>query len=348
MLEDRAHVERVPGPGIANGKVQIMPAKHSLPRANPTETEPAPSPAGPPRWARWLISVLVLAHFFAILTAVTGAGSQNYPAPPTAVKLGAYVTRPYLHMTFLNNPYRFYAPNPSPPNILWFRIKYEDGTVRWVEVPRKFDYPFRLPYQRHLALTLLFDQFSEPAIPTIEEPLARQLSPEGRIAIASYIRHVARRHQRLDEEGKPQKVEIQFYNVYHQIMDPWQIRQGWQVMDLRTYAPAYYGTFNGEGVQIDKGTSRIQNKPISELTAFALATDIYPVFRAHPDTDRAELLRELGIPTPICALLVQFPELRNPDLDTTNLRQHLVKLIQESTQNPQEKKAPAFSAERGM
>ena len=45
------------------------------------------------------------------------------------------VTRPYLQITHLNNAYHFYAPEPGPVAIVWFRVRFADGAVAWVRCP---------------------------------------------------------------------------------------------------------------------------------------------------------------------------------------------------------------------
>ena len=67
-------------------------------------------------------------HFFAKFTTLINNGSMiseriNKPF------------RPYLDFLFLSSAYQFFAPDPGPTSLIWFRVRYEDGTVRWKEWP---------------------------------------------------------------------------------------------------------------------------------------------------------------------------------------------------------------------
>ena len=313
--------------------------QHDSARSRPPEqNQPPQETTGPPPVARWVISGLVLAHFFAIFTAVTSAGNANFPAPYIARKL-IRLTRPYLQFVFLNNPYRFYAPNPSSANIFWFRIRYGDGVVRWVEVPRRSEFAARMPYQRHLSVTLIFDQMALP-MPSSEDPNQRALVPEGKIVLASYIRHVARRFGRKNADGTPVPIEdIQFYNVWHGVLEPWMVKRGMGINELPLFAPYYLGTYTADGARVDSvpilnghEVWLQQTRSISELVANMLASDIYPLFREKPEADRMDLLEEIGAPTPVQELLLKFPELANPDLPETDLRERIERYVLQGQQ----------------
>src|SRR5262245_11840191 len=115
----------------------------------------------PSRATRRVVSLLILVHFLAILTAVTSASSGPFAAPALAV-LANRPFQPYLQLTFLANAYRFYAPDPGAPSVLWFRIQYDDRSVRWLELPRRADFVWRIPYERYKSLTNLLSQHVTP------------------------------------------------------------------------------------------------------------------------------------------------------------------------------------------
>ena len=69
---------------------------------------------------RIFVSVFIVMHFMGILTAVTAAP----PAPWLANVVWTYFYRPYLEFMYLNNAYHFYAPEPGPAFLFWFRIEY--------------------------------------------------------------------------------------------------------------------------------------------------------------------------------------------------------------------------------
>ncbi|HXG08359.1 MAG TPA: hypothetical protein VNK04_01070 [Gemmataceae bacterium] len=102
---------------------------------------------------RLVISLLVLYHFGGILMAATSV------APPSGVpwwitlQVWTRVYRPYLQFMYLNNAYHFYSPEPGPPILLWFYVEYDDGSSRWIEIPRREDFRTSLAYQRRMAMT---------------------------------------------------------------------------------------------------------------------------------------------------------------------------------------------------
>lgn len=283
-------------------------------------TPPVVERRGPSCWVKTVVSLLILLQAFAILTAVTSAGSGNFPAPSIIVLTKDWVTRPYLQFVFLTNPYRFYAPNPGPTPVLWLRLQYEDNSIRWLELPRRKDWSLRMPYQRHLCAVMLFDQMAFPV--SEAEPGVRRLSNEGRIAACSYARYIARKYARTNADGSLNPVrEIAMYNVMHQIIEPWMVQQGMDPSDVRLLMPFYVGTFGADGMQLDKSTMNLQHRQNSDLVAHILASDIYPLFRAHPDTDRSVLLDEIGAPPAIRALFYRYPQLRKEaDMDRADLK----------------------------
>jgi hypothetical protein len=288
--------------------------------------DPPPERQGLPLWGKVVVSIVVLLHFFAILTAVTGAGSVNFPAPELALHVKDFYTRPYLHFTFLTNPYRFYAPNPGPTNLVWFRLTYADGSVKWAETPRRKDWPIRMPYQRHLCVVMLFDQMAISASP--EDPAVRRLTNEGKIVASSMVRYMARKHGRTLDDGTPNPVtEVAIYNVMHSIMEPWQVQNDWDLNDLRLHTPLYVGTFTADGIQLDAGTTTIEYRVASDMAAYILSRDLYPLFRKYPGRDRGELMDEVGAPPAIRYLLYTFPELaRQDEMDRPDLKEVIEQL----------------------
>jgi hypothetical protein len=106
---------------------------------------------------RLAVSTLILIHFAAILSAVLSAA----PGPWIMAQAQVRMFGPYLDFMYLNNAYRFYAPEPGPASQLWFRIEYKKGDqilARWTKLPEMDDkgrpnYPITIQYTRRLALT---------------------------------------------------------------------------------------------------------------------------------------------------------------------------------------------------
>jgi len=62
------------------------------------------------------------------------------------------VYRPYLSFIYMTNAYHFYSPDPGPPALLWFAVKYSDGSYTWVKLPARENSPIQMHYQRMLAM----------------------------------------------------------------------------------------------------------------------------------------------------------------------------------------------------
>jgi hypothetical protein len=109
------------------------------------------------------LSLLVLFHFGAILTAVTSVPLPGGPGLWLANQLWFRVYRPYVQFMYLNNAYHFYAPEPGPATLLWCQIRYSDGSRRWAEIPQRsatlLD-PLALQYYRRLAMNESVNQLS--------------------------------------------------------------------------------------------------------------------------------------------------------------------------------------------
>ncbi len=105
--------------------------------------------AAPGRW-RWrltLVNVWLVLHFIAVGLAAGTAG----PTSELAVALWG-VFKPYLLPLYLNQGYGFYAPEPTPSNLLEFEAELADGRTIQGVVPDPSLKP-RLLYQRNLLLT---------------------------------------------------------------------------------------------------------------------------------------------------------------------------------------------------
>jgi hypothetical protein len=234
-----------------------------------------------PRVARRLTLVfLVLFHFGGILSAV---GS---PAPPNGQQswlinqlwVGFY--RPYLHFCYLNNAYHFYSPDPGPPMLLWFRIEYEGGKSRWVEIPSLAEARSKLAFQRRLALTESVNQlksqtpydfdtrllnrveagqtFRNGSIPLMNDANLprtfeyREPVPYAKQLLKSYARYVLSHYPCEDDPDlSPKKVKI--YRVIHAIPDQSQVALGsnFNAYDPTTYLPYYQGEFDTTGKLLD-------------------------------------------------------------------------------------------------
>src|SRR5207253_4479160 len=97
---------------------------------------------------RTIVSLMIVLHFVGILSAV----SSVPPTPPLMNWAWIYVYRPYLQFMYLNNAYHFYSPEPGPGILVWFHVRYDDGSSDWYKIPDRSQNPLTLEYQRRLSL----------------------------------------------------------------------------------------------------------------------------------------------------------------------------------------------------
>lgn len=286
---------------------------------------PKTTPLQPPRNVRRVVTVLLILHFFAILTAVTASSDRDYPAPQLAVWANEPL-RPYLQSTFMNNAYRFFAPNPGSPTVLWFRVQYQDRQVRWVEAPSPAGSVLRGAYQRRLNLAM---QPSQQVVPAAGETGSYRLTPLGEIYLASYARHVAHRHERVDAEGEPVGVRtVGIYFVQHASRTPAQVRAGWEANDLRTYKFVFVGAYRPDGERVDEFRPFLKDQSISTVAAGILEVDLYPPLSGRKGTDADYPIDTLSLPAPIRRLLAAFPELADPERSKGSVKQRVEQLLE--------------------
>jgi hypothetical protein len=211
-----------------------------------------------------LVSLLIVLHFGGILTAVTTVP----PTPWLTTVLWTRFYRPYLEFMYLNNAYHFYAPEPGPATLAWFYIRYDDGSARWFEIPRRDAHAFTLQFQRRLSLGESINQLlppssldleirrrrltagrldSIPLHPSFPENLQhREPTPYSKRMLQAYARHVARAKPHPSDPGR-KVVGVKIYRVVHRILDPLEMAQGADPAAEPLYFPYYQGEFDAEG-----------------------------------------------------------------------------------------------------
>jgi hypothetical protein len=233
----------------------------------------------PQTLCRIVISALILLHFVGILTAVTSVPPPGAQPMWLTTQLWTRFFRPYLQFVYLNNAYHFYAPEPGPATLLWFRLEYADGSSRWVTVPdRKTDSkdPLLLEYYRRLPIAQNVNQLvSLPAVPSevarrrtaaaivdgipgpdevaFHLPGVPQYQPpvnQARRFLESYAAFVGSHFPHRDSvpvQG------IKVYRVVHAIVPPAQFAKGLDPCDPILYLPYFQGEFDAEGRLKDAG-----------------------------------------------------------------------------------------------
>jgi hypothetical protein len=296
---------------------------------------PKDVPAGAPASAtKWIVSILVLGHFFAIAMAVTQSSTPQFPTPDVAMAMNVKPVRMYQQFTFLGNAYRFYAPEPGPVSILWFRMEYEDGSIWWLEMPLRHEFLLRMPYQRNLSLTMLVfqnqviyqPQFMGRSLSTmvatgpvagtmisemISRPGMTYLVGTSQIAARSYVRHVAKEYPIHPKTGAPITRVIP-YQIQHLLLGHAQVLMGWTPTDARTYAASEVGIFKPDGTDVGVMNYILAQVPALRFAGDILLNDYYRLKFEHPAADSAAIMAHMNMPRPLRALLDRFPELKEP------------------------------------
>jgi hypothetical protein len=185
----------------------------------------SPAPAAPPLALRWriLISGLVALHVTAVFVGPWAL------APYTSALSGslASVFHPYLRAGFLDNGYRFFAPEPGPAHLIRYELKLPDGTLTSGIFPNVDDQWPRLLYHRHFMLSEFVNTLDGQQQTELRDAMVR-----------SFARHLAQAEQ---------ADEVTLYLRRHLIAPPQEVAQGARLDDPRAFpADRLLGTFTAE------------------------------------------------------------------------------------------------------
>ncbi len=222
----------------------------------------------PPGWRLLAGSLLLLLHFGAILTIVANVPPPNGMSPYVASHLWTRISRPYLQFTQLNNGYHFYAPEPGPATLLWFRVEFEGGASRWVRLPDHKACRNHLERRRWGALATVVSQGTtvsperfeqllqrrmragqERGIPMAEMPPGsqyRQPSLHAELLLASYARRVARTTAHPEGLDRP-VVGVKVYRVDYYNPPVQHFQAGRDPLDPTLYLAYYMGEYRPDG-----------------------------------------------------------------------------------------------------
>lgn len=219
----------------------------------------------PPVPRRIVASLLLLIHFGGIGCAILNVN----PAPWLTQYLWAHFYRYYLDFVYLNNAYHFYAPEPGPGVMLWFYVKYDDGTAQWVKIPDRDSVPTLLNYQRRLSIPEQANQFAPlPGIP--QEVLIRRIYagnadgipvydfkqanpveyrpplPYAQRVLESYARHVCKFSPHPSDPAR-RVVSVKVYRVIHRLINAREVVAGVDPHKEWFFMPYYQGEYDTEG-----------------------------------------------------------------------------------------------------
>jgi hypothetical protein len=219
-----------------------------------------------PRVARRIVfSLAIIVHFGGILT----AGLNTSPAPWIASLLWVHVYRPYLQFVYLNNAYHFYSPEPGPATLVWFYVKYDDGTTDWLRIPSKDAHPLAQEYQRRLSFTESVNQLlvtgsipqamaearlengRRDGIPTHPELADNQQIRVPQLFSKNMLETYARRVAHYPPNPDKNVASVKIYRVIHAILSAKDVADRVDPQLKCLYYPYYQGEYGPDGKLMD-------------------------------------------------------------------------------------------------
>jgi len=308
------------------------------------ESLPQPIRRGPHWSIKLIISLIILFHFSAILSHVLSGGGVF------VMRQLSSLYRPYLKTMWLDNAYRFYAPNPGDTEVLWYKLQYEDGSTRWTQVPRREDFYLRMPFQRTMSIALLGSMMieREPVNPKedsasvanvlVNNQVAMKsvLTASGEIFFRSFARHIGRKERVHPASGSP-LVSMDCFLVHYQIRNPIQMRMNYDMYDPRMLDVQLIATFSPDGV-MSNFQQGFKDRMADDLFVELMQNEILPMLDANrklPEAQRrsiAQILKDYGIPYPLIQPIIKLSteeqeKFFEKPYDRDSLRERYVKLV---------------------
>jgi hypothetical protein len=203
-------------------------------------TEAGPARFEWPAWRRRLVSLGILIHGAAVVVAIL-AGGMRRSAPPMIFSAAYFAAGPYLRTLNLDNPYRFFAPDPGATVTLWLRVERKDPAGReyaeWREHPDRGDSRFRQSYERGLVRAArLLGHLG----PDAKDPQQLTLGPLGAESLAAIVRALLK-----DASGIVCGIEV--YLVQRRLPSPDECAGGMELYDLRLHRTCRLAKFDADG-----------------------------------------------------------------------------------------------------
>jgi hypothetical protein len=187
--------------------------------------------AGWGRWTKLLVSGLLAWHLVAVLL---GPLSVPDAMIPEALRP---IFRPYQQAVFINNGYKFFAPDPGPSHLVRYDVEMADGSHQHGVFPDLGEHWPRLLYHRHFMLSEFIGNAPpppdwDPRLNWAQQPLHGW----QREYAHSYGQHLLRA-----SGGRSVTLEL----VEHGIASPDQVLAGVRLDDPQSYRSRPLGTYSG-------------------------------------------------------------------------------------------------------
>src|SRR5262249_32687995 len=154
------------------------------------------------------------------------------------------------------------SPEPGPGTLVWFYVRYDDGSADWYKIPDRSQNPLTLEYQRRLSLAESTNQVLPvmTVAPELVERRRQAAQVDGiqpcpgmdasmqrrepnafsKGKVSSYARYVA--HLKARETGKSVSA-VKVYRVMHMIPTGKEMAEGADPTQKHFYYPYYQGQF---------------------------------------------------------------------------------------------------------
>ncbi|MCC9608015.1 hypothetical protein LOC68_02115 [Blastopirellula sp. JC732] len=187
------------------------------------------------------VSVVILAHFAAVLLAGFGIGTHSHPAPEPLAYAHAQTCH-YLRPLQLDAPWHFYAPNPGSGGVLYVAMETDAGRQVWRQWFNESQNRLVEPYIRSGGVASAAAGI-EPSGPDFSRYL---MTRQGEICLGSLARRFARDFQQSSPNDE-KVVAVSFYLLSGNPMTPQDARSGMAFGDLRLYTAIAAGHFTPAG-----------------------------------------------------------------------------------------------------
>ena len=185
-----------------------------------------------PTWGRRLASGALAFHLVGILV-----GPLSLP-PALLADYLRRVYSPYIEAAYLDNAYKFFAPDPGPSHLIRWTAVMPDGSRRQGLLPDRQQHWPRLFYHRHFMLSEFLAGQPDPNWDP-DTPWERLPNSElQRLLARSFARHL------LYKLGA-QSVTLEL--IEHALPNPEQVQQGLRLDDPSLYRSRKLGTYRRRG-----------------------------------------------------------------------------------------------------
>lgn len=193
--------------------------------ARPANSQPSAQNEPPVAFStatRTVLSLLIALHLAAVFLGPFATPVNQNGSRPLARQLSGWLGR-YAEAAYLNNGYKFFAPNPGPSHVIRYVAVLPDGSQVEQTFPDPERHWPRLFYHRHFMLTEKLPFPPPEGQEDREHPFSKALREEWS---KSYARRI------LDKHGAEKVI---LFHRQHYLPRMQEIREG-----LDPFGPSYY------------------------------------------------------------------------------------------------------------